>query len=426
MPEFVLGLTWADVPVEVRTRIVSLLRDFVAVSVAGRVTLTARLAADYAASQHPGDHATALFDRRRLAPTGAAWANGVLANSLDFDDGHRLVKGHPGANVIPSALAVAEAAGADLEDFLAAVAVGYEVAIRAGLHMHERRRDHHGSGAWGAVGAAAGGVRLLGLDAGRAQHALGLAEYHAPFALTMRSVADPAMTKDASGFGAFVGASSALLAERGFTAVSSSFLDEPATARDLGERWHVLDVYVKKFPCCRWSHPAIEAALWLRGASVLEPERITSIQVRTFAAAAALARRQPATTEEAQYSLVWPVAVAFARGDFGVVHVLEPSFDDPCVRELASRVRIEVDPSLEAAFPARRLAQVSVTTVDGVTHRSALVEPSGEPDDPRWLEIVEGKLERFVGQVDGLPRLLSKAARLGPDGLASRARSVVA
>ncbi|MGI8861805.1 MAG: MmgE/PrpD family protein [Gaiellaceae bacterium] len=258
--ELILRLEWADVPHAVRSKIELLLRDFVAVSIAGRPTPTACIAADYATAVHPGDAATALLDGRKLAAPGAAWANGVLANALDFDDGHRLVKGHPGANVIPAALAVAEASGASTEQLLAAIAVGYEVALRAGIHLHTRSLEYHASGAWGALGAATAAARLLGCDQAQTQHALGLAEYHAPIALMPRSVSDPAMTKDACGWGAFLGVSSALLAARGFTALSSEYLGETGAA-GLGERWHILDVYVKQFPCCRWSHPAIAAGL---------------------------------------------------------------------------------------------------------------------------------------------------------------------
>lgn len=130
--DFVLDLAWSDVPAEIRSRITSLLRDFIAVSLAGRVTPTAQIAADYAVAQHAGEAATVLFDGRRASAPGAAFANGVLANALDFDDGHRLVKGHPGSNVVPAAVAIAEQVDATEEDVLAAIAVGYEIAIRAG------------------------------------------------------------------------------------------------------------------------------------------------------------------------------------------------------------------------------------------------------------------------------------------------------
>ena len=222
-------LTWDEVPPDVRERVRYLLRDFAAVSVAGRVTATARLAAEHASAEHPGDAATALLDGRRLSATGAAWANGVLANALDFDDGHRLTKGHPGANVIPAALAAAEAAGrrrgaapdGDRGRLRGRDPGGYRPACAQRRLPRVRRvgRDRRG-------GRRRAPARLR-RDAMR--HALGLAEYHAPIAPVMRSVADPAMTKDACGWGAFVGVSAALLARRGFTSVGSSFveLDRP-------------------------------------------------------------------------------------------------------------------------------------------------------------------------------------------------------
>lgn len=405
MIDFVLDLAWSDVPAGIRSRITSLLRDFIAVSFAGRVTPTAQIAADYAVGQHAGEAATLLVDGRCASAPGAAFANGVLANALDFDDGHRLVKGHPGANVVPAALAVAEQTGARPEELLAAIAVGYEVAIRAGIDLHGRSTEYHASGAWGALGAAAAAVRLLGLDERQARHSLGLAEYHAPMAPVLRSVADPAMTKDACGWGAFIGVSAALLAQNGFTATSSELL-ERGQATDVGERWCVGDVYVKKFPCCRWSQPAIEASLTLRAETDLRPGEVVRVSVRTFAEAAVIARRPPTTTEEAQYSLVWPVAVALAHGDFSVGHVLEPGLSDPLARDLLSRIEIEVEPTFSSAFPARRLATVTVEMSGGLSSSSSPTEPPGEADDPHWADIVDAKFKRFAAHAENdLPRV---------------------
>ncbi|MBA2614967.1 MAG: MmgE/PrpD family protein [Actinobacteria bacterium] len=306
-----------------------------------------------------------------------------------------------------------------MDDFLAAVAVGYEVAIRAGLALHRREAHYHASGAWGAVGAAAAAARLLRLGDSETRHAIGLAEYHAPIAPVMRSVAAPAMTKDACGWGAFLGTSSALLAAGGFTAVPSAFLGETDGGHDLGARWHVLDVYVKEFPCCRWSHAPIRAALDLRRTSSLEADRIARVEVRSFAQVAEISRRLPRTTEEAQYSVVWPVAVALAHGRFGVEDVREPAFADSVGRELTARVDVTVDPSFDRAFPGRRLAQVRIERTDGVCVSSRVTEPPGEPDDPRLTAIVEAK----VAAAEARPR----ASEL-PDSLshASLAELVIA
>jgi len=396
LAEFIEGLTLADVPARVRGRLGLLLADMAAVCVGGRRVPASLIAAEHAEILGAGDDATSLHDGRRLGATGAAWANCVLANVLDFDDGHRLTKGHPGAVVIPAALAAAQLAAAGADDLLAAIVVGYEVAIRAGIALHERDPAYHASGAWGGLGAAAATARLLGLDAERTLTALGLAEYHAPIAPIMRCCADPAMTKDACAWGAFVGVSSALLAARGFTSVRSEFA---ALEQDrLGSRWCVEELYVKAFPCCRWSQGGIAAVLEAAAglpAGVAPADVVERVEIRTFAAADGLATVVPATTEEAQYNLVWPVACALARGRFGVEEVLGP-FDAPDVSALHERVEVIVDDELTAAFPARRLTAVEIALTDGRVLAAGPLEAPGEPDDPGWGAIVERKREALI------------------------------
>jgi 2-methylcitrate dehydratase PrpD len=395
--DFIHGASPAELPPGVRAHLELLLADLAAVCVAGRPAPASRLAADYASVAHPGDAATVLFDGRRTGVLGAAWANGVLANVLDMDDGHRLTKGHPGAVIIPAVLAAAQAADATLEDVLAATAVGYEVSIRAGVALHARDDSYHASGAWGAVGAAAAAARLLGLDAAATTHALGLAEYHAPIAPIMRSCADPAMTKDACAWGAWLGVSSALMAQGGFTSVGAEFLE--GDAGDLGRRWALEELYVKAYPCCRWTQGAIRAALSLIGDDGPPADAVEAVTIRTFAAADGLAKVQPTTTEEAQYNLVWPVATVLATGRFGVAEVLGP-FDDPLVAAIAERATVVVDDALTAQFPARRLTAIEVVRRDGRRAATEPVEALGEPGDAGWEDVVRDKVAALVAPDD--------------------------
>ena len=398
--DFVTGLQLDAVPDAPRRRLELLLADLAAVCVGGRPAPASRIAVEYAQAVHPGAQATTLLDGARVGVLGAAWANGVLANALDFDDGHRLTKGHPGAMVVPGALAAAQLVDADADELLAAIAVGYEVAIRAGIALHDRDASYHASGAWGAVGVAAAAARLLGLDAQATVHAVGLAEYHAPIALIMRSVAEPAMTKDACAWGAWLGLSSALLAARGFTSVRAQVLDAGAL-EDLGRTWRLEEVYVKPYPCCRWSQGAIRAASEAAGGRMLVAADVERVVVRTFAAADGLAKVAPTNTEEAQYNVVWPVATVLARGDFGVADVLGP-WDDPAVAALAGRTEVHVDEELTAAFPERRLAAVAVHLRGGEVLAAGPLEARGEPDDPDWAEVVARKVARLIDPVRDL------------------------
>jgi 2-methylcitrate dehydratase PrpD len=387
LSEFIESVRLSDLPGPARDRLWLLLADMAAVCAAGRPAPASALAAGYAHAVHPGQEATLLYDGSRAGAVGAAFANGVLANVLDFDDGHRLTKGHPGAVVIPAALAVGQRVDATATELLEAIVVGYEIAIRAGIALHARDDSYHASGSWGAVGAAAVAARLLGLDRPATVTALGLAEYHAPIGHIMRSCADPQMTKDACAQGASVGVASALLAGGGFTAVRGEFLD--AEVDDLGSRWRLRELYIKPYPCCRWSQGAIHAALLAAGRE-LAPNEVADVRVRTFAAADGLAKEPPTSTEEAQYSLVWPVAEALSRGRFGVAEVLGP-FDDPDVTAMAQRVRIVVDPELTAAFPARRLTAIEIELTSGERLSAGPLEAPGEPDDPGLPALVHAK-----------------------------------
>jgi 2-methylcitrate dehydratase PrpD len=351
------------------------------------------MAADHSAAVYPGDEAVSLLDGRRTGAVGAAWANGVLANVLDLDDGHRLTKGHPGAVVIPAALAAAQLVDATPEELVLAVLVGYEIAVRAGVALHGRDPSYHASGAWGSLGAAAATARLLDLEHEQIGHALGLAEYHAPIAPIMRSVAEPQMTKDACAWGAALGLESALLAARGFTSLRPEYLD--AANGDLGSSWCVSELYVKAYPCCRWTQGAIRAALQATGGRVLTASEVDGVTIRTFAAADALARTVPTTTEEAQYSLVWPVATVLARGDFTVADVLGP-WATPELEALADRVEVVVDPGFTDAFPERRLTAVEVMLRDGERLAAGPLEARGEPGDAGWETVVRDKVTSLV------------------------------
>ena len=201
------------------------------------------------------------------------------------------------------------------------------------------------------------------------------------------------MTKDACAWGAALGLESALLAARGFTSLRPEYFD--AANGDFGSSWCVSELYVKAYPCCRWTQGAIRAALEATGGRVLSASEVDRVTIRTFAAADALARTVPTTTEEAQYSLVWPVATVLARGDFTVADVLGP-WATPELEGLADRVEVVVGPGLTDAFPERRLTAVEVMLKDGELLAAGPLEARGEPGDPEWETVVRDKVTALV------------------------------
>jgi 2-methylcitrate dehydratase PrpD len=142
---------------------------------------------------------------------------------------------------------------------------------------------------------------------------------------------------------------------------------------------------------------------------------VARVRVRVFAAADGLARVVPETTEEAQYSLVWPLACALVHGRFGVEEVLGP-FTDAEVAAVMDRVAVEVDDALTAAFPARRLTAVDVELTDGRRLSAGPLQAPGEPEDPGLEAIVAAKVASAAVDRAGRPLAAGDRRR----GLAGR------
>ena len=132
---FVQDLDYASLPGEVIAHTKRCVLDLLGVAIAGSRTDMALVSTQFAPKHFAPGRATLIGSTLQLNEAGATWVNGICASALDLDDGHRWAAGHPGAAVIPTALAVAETVGASGCEFLAAIVVGYEVGIRASIAM---------------------------------------------------------------------------------------------------------------------------------------------------------------------------------------------------------------------------------------------------------------------------------------------------
>jgi 2-methylcitrate dehydratase PrpD len=398
--EFITTANYAGLPGEVNDQAKRCLLDVLGATLAGAATPVGRIVSAFAAQGYRGEEATILLADSQASLAGATLANAVMANALDVDDGYRLVKGHPGAVVFPAALAAAEMVGASGSELLEALVIGYEVAIRAGLILHSTYRTFHCSGNWGSVGAAASTAKLLRLRNNEVHHALGIAEYHAPMAPVMRDVDSPAMVKAAIGWGSMGGVSAALLAQRGFTGIPSLLgsAGHEELVATLGSEFKVMGLYFKPYACCRWAQPAVDGVLRLIHQHSIATEQIAAIKVHTFDAATRLKVRKPRNTEEAQFSLAFPVAAAVVDGQVGPCQVLE-KLTDPRILAVAEKVEAVLSPELEQAFPGRCLSDVEIRTDDGQRWRSGVIGARGDPDNPLSDEQLREKFRSLAGYV---------------------------
>lgn len=385
------------------------LLDLIGVAVAGSATQSSRIARQVAISQWPAGEkcSTLIFDGRKAAPAGAAFAGGQTIDAVDAHDGYKPAKGHAGVAILPALLAVMEAEKLSLSSsqFLEAFILGYEIACRVATVQHSSCPDYHSSGSWNSMGVAAVTSRILKLSKVRTREALGITEYYGPRAQMMRVIDHPTNLKDSSSWGASTGVTSAYLAAAGFTGAPAITIEAESAASvwsDLGTRWLMAEQYFKLWPVCRWAQPAVKAALDLIATKRIDHEQIENIDIITFHEARRLEGHDPKTTDEAQYSIAFPVACAFVRGTVGLAEVTESGLNDSAIRSLAKRIRLGESAEFSSMFPARRFARLEVRLIDGTMIESLATEAPGDPETALSdFELLQ-KFESLVSPILGM------------------------
>ena len=245
-------------------------------------------------------------DDHRYGPAGAAFLNGALAHSLDFDDTHAAASLHPGAPVIPAALAAGEMVGASGADVLAAIVAGYEITCRVALALPAQAhydRGFHPTATCGAFGAAAAAARVFGLGADGIESALGTVlsqcagslEFLVNGAWTKRSQVGWAAT---NGLVAatlvregFKGAAQALEGPHGFMRAYAPNPTPERALQNLGTEFELMQTAVKPYPSCRYGHAAHRRRSRASRQEITNPNAIESITIGLPKAGMLLDRR---------------------------------------------------------------------------------------------------------------------------------------
>ena len=328
--------------------------------------------------------------QERFSFLGAALAMGHASNSFDIDDGHNLVKGHPGTSFVAGVMAAGLEKNVSYREYLTTLVVAYDTAVRMGLALQDYYKFLHSTGTYGAVATAAGVGRIFGFTKEQLNTAISMAEYHAPVTPVMRAVQYPSMNKDGVPFGAMVGVLAALDTMAGETAKTHMLeMDryQPLCA-SLGSIYEIMNLYFKPYTCCRWAHQPIQACIELMRKKDLRAEEIEQVTVHTFDSAAQLSKIVPHETDEAQYNIAYPVAAAIIHGDVGYRQVNNQALNNPRVLEMMKRLRFVVDEELDRQFPQKRLAWVEMRMRNGSVYRTRVYSASGEASDHidhRWM-----------------------------------------
>ncbi|MBP0495404.1 MmgE/PrpD family protein [Pararoseomonas indoligenes] len=416
----VAGLNATDLVPEERVLVARAVLDTVAVGVAARDEPAARLAVRRARAQ--GEGPCTLWTASgalHVREEEAAWANGVMAHVLDFDDVTSVMRGHPSVAMLPAVLALAEAEGLSVSDVTAAYVAGFEViaALSAAMATPHYARGWHSTATIGAIGAAAACARLLRLDEMRVAHAIGLAVTQA--AGTRASFGTMAKSVQA-GNANLTGLRAARLAEIGFDAAPDALggalgfaqlggggtlaLPEARDARALLR--HGLEV--KKYPLCYATHRALDAVLDLRAAHGLALPDVEAVHVHASPGALApLIHHRPTTGLDAKFSMEYAMAAAL---EDGALHLA--SFEDAAVRRPVLQAflsHVTADEAVGALLP--RWAEVTLRLKDGrvlSTRQDALRGGAEDPlSEGELLAKAAGCFAHGGGAATGAAALLS-------------------
>jgi aconitate decarboxylase len=409
------GLALADVPAEVIAYLKTCLLDSIGCGLFGALQPWGRAVSDVAIDLSGGGAASLFARREKVSPADAALANGTAIHGFELDDAHVASSLHPGSVALPASLAIAEVEGASGEQFLAALAAGYEVGLRLGVcaGVAHSTSGYHVTGTVGAVGAAAAAARVLSLSPVQFAHALGIGATQAAGLYVARL---GAMTKRFhAGRAAQSGVLSAYLAQRGFTggleALEAPFggflstlrgqFDAATMLSELGERWETALVGLKPYAACASAHTTIDGVLELRsrGLSVENLQRLTVWMSRKGHLNIGWPYR-PDEVITAQMNGSYAAAVALIDGDAFIDQFNEERLSDPAILALMPRITFMHDPELDRGGATKRHAvRIEALRRDGSVLSTEIEQRRGSPNRPLGIGEVEQKFRRLAGVV---------------------------
>lgn len=404
------------------------LLDTIGCAVAGRDLDISRSARAVASRMGQGGVCRVFGVRERFTPVAASFANSVIANALDYDDGFEVNgkgMGHPSSSIVPAALAALGHRPVSGREFLAAFAAAYEINNRLIFAMQPtaaRFRQVYGVGQHQAIGAALVFAKLSGGDATGIRNAIGLAGALTPLPSLHKynwRTRPIISLKDGVAPAAQAGVQAAIMSEEGFVGsadlldgpqgywrmIGSDRFDASLVTGGLGTLWLAGKGSFKTYPACRWLAPALEAFENAYVDGGLTPAAIAEIRISTFGVIVdKLMDRRPLTPIDAQFSLPHVIgAIATGRAP-GPSWFAADAFADAVLREVADKVEVAVDPAMDRLMNGRMRrpsAAASIVTTDGRRFVSHVEAPLGGELRPVDDSVVLDKAARnLAGQAD--------------------------
>lgn len=385
------------------------LLDYIAVASAGAQFQKAKLQ-KYCEFLTPEDGVySAIGMRRRLALKEAVFLNGLNGHALDFDDGTNSGIIHLGSPIFSLLLPLAERYDISIDKLLCAAVIGYETSYTAAASIQPGHKalGYHATGTCGVLGAVIAASYMLGFTEEERLNAFSAACASAsgmlmvlddgcelkPFNVAKSALM--ALTSLQLGKAGFAGHPDPLGSSRGFLKMMTGRDDVVLRPVLLDGTYAIQKTYTKPYASCRYTHPAVEAAIHLRNRHDLRAEDMESVYIRTYSlAVAGHDHTDIPSPYSAKMSIPFSTAAALIYGRAGLQEFTEESIRDKALLDLTKKVSVVSDEALSDAFPGIQAAVVEIRTKHGVVS-DRVDYPKGEPENPM-------SDEEFRARYDGL------------------------
>lgn len=425
LAQYLSSTTYDDLPSEVVLYSKKSIMDTLGVSLAGSSALGVKEIASLVKEWNGKPESTVFLHDAKVPAHEAALVNSTMARALDFDDVHMKTATHANATVVPAALAVAELRGkVSGKEFITAITLGTELMYR----MRSVPDLCVAVSGWvgelyGGFGAAAATSKIMRLSCGEISHTLGLAYSQA--AGVAQPFYDGALaTRVQQGLAARSGITAALLASRGITG-AKNFLhgkagfypvyyrgiiyDLSRLTDGLGQRYELLNVATKLYPCCGFTHAAIDSVLDIMEENQLSPEDVSKVllrinqQTHNFVCTPSETKYRPQTVVDAMFSLPYAVGTALLRRDVFLEDFSAEALSNPERVKAIDKVEVVVDEgidqeSMELNLPLS-LHIAELTTRNGKCFSKKAFYAKGYPERPIGLNQCAQKVRRCAAFV---------------------------
>ena len=408
---YAANFNYAEIPPEVRERAKLLMLDAFGIALASHGYDFSRRAMAAISELNSGGRSVILGSDKRFDLRNSILMNGILIHGLDYDDTHAQGVIHTTTSTLPTALAMAAHHNKSGADLLAAFILGVEIAARLGSVAKGgfHQIGFHPTGLIGTFGCTMVAGWLLGLNTAQYIDAQGLALSVASGSLEFLN--DGAWNKRMHpGWAGYAGVTAATMGRHGYTGTRLAYegrfglyashlagrddYDLGLATQALGKVWELERVSVKPLPACHFTHAGIDAAARIYQQGV-RAEQIKRIEVLVPAEVVKTvcepqeAKRKPANSYEAQFSIPYLVGTALLKGRLTLDDIDEPALSDRDVLALAAITEYKIDP--DSRFPKYFDGEVIVELKDGRVIRERESMNRGSVDRPLTAEDITTK-----------------------------------